>query len=88
MAIKVSGTVVVDDGRAISNVTNVSATDANFSGTGAVRVPTGTTSQQPSSPVGGMVRFNTEKNLLEMYDGVTWKSVGPSDAKQYFLASN
>lgn len=88
MAIRINGTVVVTDTRAISNVTNVSATDATFSGTGALRVPTGNTAEQPATPSGGMVRFNTEKNLLEMYDGSTWKSVGPSDAKQYFLASN
>lgn len=87
MAIKVGGTVVVDDGRAISNVTNVSATDATFSGTGAVKVPTGTTAEQPSSPSTGMIRFNLERSLMEVYDGTVWKSIGPSDAKQYFLAN-
>lgn len=87
MAIRIQGTVVVDDARAISNVTNVSATDATFSGTGAVKVPVGTTAQQPVSAVLGMVRYNTTKNLLEVYDGVVWKSVGPSEGKQYYLAS-
>jgi hypothetical protein len=88
MAIRINGTVVIGDTRAISNVTNVSATDATFSGTGAVKFPVGTTEQQPGSAVLGMVRYNTTKNLMEVYDGTNWKSVGPSDAKQYYLASN
>ena len=87
MAIRIQGTVVVDDARAISNVTNVSATDATFSGTGAVKFPVGTTAQQPVSAVLGMVRYNTTKNLLEVFDGTNWKSVGPSEGKQYYLAS-
>jgi hypothetical protein len=87
MAIRIQGTIVVDDGRAISNITNVSAVDATFNGTGAVKVPVGTTAQQPVSAVLGMIRFNTTKSLMEVFDGLVWKSIGPSDAKQYFLAN-
>jgi len=87
MAIRIQGTVGVGDTRAILDVTNVSATDATFSGTGAVKFPVGTTAQQPASAVLGMVRFNTTKNLLEVFDGTVWKSVGPSEGKQYYLAS-
>jgi hypothetical protein len=87
MAIRINGTVVIGDTRAISNVTNVSATDATFSGTSAVKIPVGTTAQQPASAVQGMMRYNTTKNLVEVYDGTNWKSVGPSDGKQYYLAS-
>ena len=45
--------------------------------TGAALIPTGTTLQQPATPVGGMLRMNTTYNpdSLEVYDGTaaTWK---------------
>ena len=77
MAIRVGGTVVVSDTRAVSNVTNVSATDATFSGTGAVKLPSGTTEEQPVTPTVGMLRFNTTKNVVEVYNqNSVWTSVG------------
>ncbi|CAB4147824.1 hypothetical protein UFOVP507_50 [uncultured Caudovirales phage] len=55
-----------------------SAADAQFTGTGRVKVPTGTTAQRPSSPTTGSLRFNTDLGYLENYDGTTWKLVAPS----------
>lgn len=46
-------------------------------------VPVGTTAQRPSSPVGGMLRYNTELGELEFYDGSDWETfigVGSSAA--------
>tara|TARA_Y100000004_G_scaffold196520_1_gene266761 strand:- start:571 stop:1680 length:1110 start_codon:yes stop_codon:yes gene_type:complete len=37
-------------------------------------VPVGTTAQRPSSPVGGMLRYNTELGELEFYDGSDWET--------------
>jgi hypothetical protein len=37
-----------------------------------VQLPKGTTTEQPSSPYGGMIRFNTSLNKLEYYNGTSW----------------
>ena len=43
-----------------------------FNSTGAVTIPAGTTAQRPSSPVTGMVRYNTTLNRLEGYSSNNW----------------
>lgn len=45
-------------------------------GTGAQRVPVGTTAQRPGSPETGDTRFNTTDGVLEFYDGTTWVPAG------------
>lgn len=42
--------------------------------TGALQLPTGTTAQRPGSPSAGMMRFNTDLNSLEHYDGTVWNA--------------
>jgi hypothetical protein len=44
-------------------------------GTGAITLPSGTTDQRPSSPMVGMVRYNTTLNVPEWYDPTanSWK---------------
>lgn len=37
-----------------------------------IRVPKGTTSDRPGSPESGMIRFNTNSNKFEGYDGTSW----------------
>ena len=41
-------------------------------GTGAMRLPTGTTGQRPSSPTTGFIRWNTSLGAVEVYNGSTW----------------
>ena len=54
----------------------------------AMKVPTGTTAQRPSSPTAGAVRFNTDENYLEVYTGSGWNSViGPEAASQSTLGT-
>ena len=43
--------------------------------TGAFDVPTGTTAQRPATAYSGYIRYNTDLEQLEMYDGVSWLSV-------------
>lgn len=50
--------------------------DCNFSSTGAIKVPVGTTAQRPASPLTGHLRFNSELNQLEMYGNGAWTRVG------------
>lgn len=42
-------------------------------GTGALRLPTGTTAQRPGSPQAGYIRWNTDTLGVELYTGSTWK---------------
>jgi hypothetical protein len=41
--------------------------------TGYFDLPAGTTAQRPSSPVAGMVRYNTTESQYEVYIGSEWK---------------
>ena len=44
--------------------------------TGFIQLPTGTTAQRPSSPTIGMMRFNTQVDAFEIYDGYKWAHIG------------
>jgi hypothetical protein len=43
-----------------------------MSGTGSLKVPSGTTAQRPSSPTAGMIRYNTTEDYVEYYNGDAW----------------
>jgi hypothetical protein len=45
---------------------------ATITVTDALVVPTGTTAQRPTSPIAGMIRFNTTTNKVEGYTGTLW----------------
>jgi hypothetical protein len=49
---------------------------ADFTGTGYIDIPAGTTAQRPGSPSSGMIRFNTTLGQYEGYNGTTWSSIG------------
>jgi len=55
----VSGDIILD---ADSGTIRINAT-------GALNLPNGTTAQRPGSPELGMIRYNTDTNLFEGYDG-------------------
>lgn len=42
----------------------------------SVMLPKGTTAEQPSAPVSGMMRYNTTLNNLEYFDGTDFLQVG------------
>jgi hypothetical protein len=50
---------------------------ADFTSTGAVKIPAGTQAQRPT-PTAGMLRFNGDLNEFEGYNGTAWASVGGS----------
>lgn len=75
MAIKIKNTTIIDDSR---NVTN--AKSATFTGTGYVKLPSGTSAQRPNFTQDGMIRFNTDQQELELFKGNTWSVIGaPSE---------
>ena len=44
--------------------------------TGAVRLPSGTTAERPSTNLNaGDFRYNTDDNKVEYYDGSSWFSI-------------
>ena len=65
MAIKIQGTTIIND----------QTSYIDLAGTTAVKVPTGTTLQQPTG-VTGMLRFNTTTNSFEGYNGTAWGAIG------------
>ena len=46
------------------------------SGTGALKMPVGSTGQRPGSPATGMIRFSSTDTAAEIYDGSSWAAVG------------
>lgn len=48
--------------------------------TGFVQVSKGTTAQRPGSPTVGMIRYNTDTNVMETYTTVGWQSLSDTQA--------
>jgi hypothetical protein len=51
-------------------------TDPTFTGTGFMLIPKGTTAERPVSPVDGEMRYNTDTNQFEGYQGGSWGQLG------------
>lgn len=73
----------------ITNIVSGAVTEFNETGTGYVRIagvngvviPSGNTlTDRPLVPEVGMMRFNTDGNLVEVYNGVTWGSVAGNNS--------
>jgi hypothetical protein len=67
----------------ISNVVSGAITEFNQTGTGYVKIPgtygivipSGVDNARPGVTETGMIRFNTEQELVEVYNGITWTGV-------------
>jgi hypothetical protein len=63
-----------------ANAANVVVSgNSQFNGTGALKVPVGTSGQRPT-PATGQVRFNTTDTQFEGYNGAAWSSIGGAAA--------
>lgn len=51
------------------------ASDSSFNGTGALKIPVGTTAQRPAA-ADGKIRFNDDTNKFEGYNGTAWGQLG------------
>lgn len=71
MAIRIQGTTVIDDSRQGTLV------GLELTGTGALKVPVGTTAERPTAAQ-GQLRFNTTTSSFEGYDGSAWGAIGGS----------
>ena len=56
-------------------------TTLDVGGTASIKVPVGTTAERPGSPVRGFVRFNTDLNTFEGYNGTEWGGLGGAAEK-------
>ena len=54
------------------------STNLVFDGTGAIRLPVGTTAQEPTG-VTGMIRYNTSIGNFEGYKATFWDTLGGSN---------
>ena len=57
-------------------------TDLVVSTTGQIQLPAGTTAERSNSPQAGMIRFNTQSNSAELYNGTTWGGLGGGGSTQ------
>jgi hypothetical protein len=74
----IDGTAIGSGTPSTGAFTNFSASGtAEFTSTGAVKIPVGTQAQRPT-PVAGMLRFNGDVDEFEGYNGTAWASVGGS----------
>lgn len=71
MAVKVNGTVVLNDSRNFTNST-VSVQGTDLVATQKFKIASGTTAQRPSSPGTGDLFFDTDEGKLIAYDGTDW----------------
>ena len=71
--LKFDSNIISNDGGSI--VLDPSSESVQIDSTGALILPKGTTAQRPGSPVNGMIRYNTESNVFEAYDG-QWTELG------------
>lgn len=59
---------------------NTFSDDIIMIGTGQIQIPVGTTLQRSSSPIEGMLRYNTDLAEPEIYAGGTWQTIGDINA--------
>src|SRR5210317_1213790 len=58
-------------------VSSTQVSDDSNTSTGALDLPVGTTAQRPGSPTSGNIRYNTDIQSTEIYDGTAWGKVSP-----------
>jgi len=75
----VSGNSDVTGNTNVGGSLTVSANSV-FNGTGALKIPVGTTAERPSSPLSGQIRFNSTTTDAEVYNGSAWESFNPVES--------
>lgn len=76
------------------NTPSAANADVEFSGTGALILNRGNTSQRPSTPVNGMLRYNSQTGVVEGYVGGQWTdlktgtTVAPIGAQYVVMAAS
>ena len=71
--LKFDSNIISNDSGSI--VLDPSSESVSIVSTGALVLPKGTTAERPGSPTTGMIRYNTETDVFEAYDG-QWTELG------------
>lgn len=82
-----SGKIIQNSSATVDDDGNINALTMQASGTGANKMPVGTTAQRPSAPVTGEYRMNSTTSEPEWYDATTstWVPFGSRDYQIEFL---
>jgi hypothetical protein len=57
------------------------------SGSSGVRLPVGSAADRPDYPLFGMIRYNTDSEFCEFYNGNIWQTFGTGGAVNYTVDS-
>lgn len=69
---------------AINSASNVVSFKNN---TGALKIPSGTTGQRPATPVLGMQRWNSDRGVVEVWNGSTWLAITGATQGVYLVVA-
>ena len=70
----------------VATTDSPSFVNLTLSGTGSVKVPSGTTAQRDGSPVNGMFRYNSTNEQFEGYQSGAWGAIGGGGGSNTFTA--
>jgi hypothetical protein len=70
----------------VATTDSPSFVNLTLSGTGSVKVPSGTTAQRDGSPVNGMFRYNSTNEQFEGYQSGDWGAIGGGGGSNTFTA--
>lgn len=70
-----TGLIYTADGSGILELQSSAGVVVATNNSGAFSIPAGTTAQRPTSPVNGMIRYNTTLGLVEIYKAGVWSDV-------------
>ena len=78
--ISLSGETITNTIDSVFEIKNTLYGIAKFNTTGAVRIPAGTDAERPTIAEVGMTRWNTENDVLEVWDGSTFITAAGTSA--------
>jgi hypothetical protein len=68
----------------LASASNVVSFKAN---TGALKIPSGTTGQRPGTPVLGMQRWNSDRGVVEVWNGSVWLPITGATQGVYLIVA-
>ena len=84
-----SGAIKLSDGAAWQSISiDNSIIVGQTSPTGSAEIPSGTTAQRDSTPSAGSLRFNSDEESFEGYDGTEWGSIGGGASAEGVIYEN
>jgi len=84
----VGGTIITTANTTRVGINSTSPqTTLDIGGTASIKVPVGTTAERPGTATTGFVRFNTDLNTFEGYNGSEWGGLGGASEKDTAVAT-